>query len=214
MNMKYHLYINRLRRVVSLGLLLAVCCASFVACSDEENKTLENQQTKLLSFVTSTLGLRSYEEANDPSSEVSNANFYTVTGNTAYRWITNYYDADREQRKLVERGSVVELTLSMYEFNFKKITNKTLPFFTNDVEMKSMLEDSGLNTEFWSFEPYRITVGETDTIKGLAQSLEGCREGDIVELYMTYTMGYGGDWVYVVTPDSPLAILFTVDKVE
>lgn len=202
--MKKFLYI-----FLSVALLVGA-----VGCSEDEDKTLESQQSKLLSFMTSTLGLRSYEEAMDPSSDERNPDFYTSTGNTAYRWITNYYDADREQRKLVERGSVIELTMSMYEFNFKKITNKTLPFFTNDVEMKTLLESSGLNTEFWSFDPYVLVVGETDTIKGLAESLEGCREGDIVELYMTYTMGYGGDWVYVVKQDSPLAIFFTINKVE
>ncbi len=193
--------------------LLLVACGA-VACSDEEESVLPNQQKQLLSFMTSTLKLLSYEEAMDPSAGEENPQFYTEAGNTVYRWITNYYDADREERPLVQKGSKVHLTITLYPFAFRAISATTLPLYTNDASLKPLLEKEGLNTAYWSFEPYLLTVGKSSTIKGLALSLEGCREGDIVELYMTYTMAYGEDWLYALEPESPLAIHFTIDLVE
>lgn len=187
---------------------------SGAGCSEEDDNTLPQQQRQILSFLTGTLGLRTQEEAEDPSSEVENAPFYTTTGNTAYRWITNYYDADRGQRAEVVYGSTVTLTLSVYEFDYRKISDRSVPLYTNDESKRTVLTDAGLNPEYWSFAPYTIQLGTTRTIKGLESSLAGCRQGDIVELYMTYTMAYGDDWLYAVEQQSPLAIHFTVDRVE
>ena len=203
-------FMKRFLFIVSLfGVML-----SGAGCSEEDDNTLSQQQRQILSFLTGTLGLRTQEEAEDPSSEVENAPFYTATGNTAYRWITNYYDADRGQRAEVGYGSTVTLTLSLYKFDYRKISDRSVPLYTNDESKRVVLTDAGLNTEYWTFAPYTMTVGETRTIKGLESSLVGCRQGDIVELYMTYTMAYGDDWLYAVEQQSPLAIHFTVDRVE
>ncbi len=196
----------------TLWALLVACVA--ISCSGEEDTVLPNQQKQLLSFMTSTLKLVSYEAAIDPSAGQENPEFYTEAGNTVYRWITNYYDADRESRPLVEKGSRVHLTITLYPFEFRRLTASSLPLYTNDRSLQPLLEKAGLDTQYWSFEPYILTVGESPTIKGLALSLEGCREGDIVELYMTYTMAYGEKWLYALKPESPLAIHFTVDLVE
>lgn len=202
-----------------VGYIFCMACllageAFFSGCSEDDD-VLPNQQRQIVSFLTGTLRLRSEEEAFDPSSDVENAPFYSVSGETAYRWITNYYDADREQRPLVLPGSRVRLTLSIYLFEFRAITEKSIPLYTNDTSLKSMLEEAGLNPAWWTFEPYVLTVGETPTISGLESSLVGCRAGDIVQVYMTYTMAYGGDdWLYAVEPESPLAIHYTIDYVE
>lgn len=195
----------------ALALAGSVLCSG---CSDEED-VLPNQQRQILSFLTGTLRLRSEAEAFDPSSEMENPPFYTTSGETAYRWITNYYDADRDQRPLVMPGSRVRLTLSIYLFDYRAITDRTVPLYTNDTRLKASLEEAGLDSEWWPFEPYVLTVGETPTISGLESSLVGCRAGDIVQVYMTYTMAYGGkSWLYTVEPESPLAIHYTVDYVE
>lgn len=186
----------------------------FAGCSEDED-ILPNQQRQIVSFLTGTLRLRSEAEAFDPSSDVENPPFYSVSGETAYRWITNYYDADRDQRPMVVPGSRVRLTLSIYLFQFRAINDKSVPLYTNDAALKSSLEEAGLNSAWWSFEPYVLTLGETPTISGLESSLIGCRAGDIVQVYMTYTMAYGADaWLYAVEPESPLALFYTVDYVE
>ncbi len=194
--------------------LLSAAGLLFPGCSDEED-VLPNQQKQIVSFLTGTLRLRSEAEAFDPSSDVEDPPFYSVSGETAYRWITNYYDADRDQRPLVMPGSRVRLTLSIYLFGFRAITEKNIPLYTNNALLKDTLEEEGLDTTWWSFEPYVLTVGETPAISGLESSLVGCRAGDIVQVYMTYTMAYGGgEWLYAVPPESPLAIFYTIDYVE
>ena len=44
-------------------------------------------------------------------------------------------------------------------------------------------------------------------------ALTGCREGDRVEVYMTYAAAYGSGVVGLVPKESPVAWLFTIEKV-
>lgn len=200
---------DKIRYIAAL-LLVAICVAG---CGEDED-IYSKQLSQLESFMTGTLALKTEEQAKDPSLGEENPDFYTTHGDMTCRWIKNYYDADRETRPLVEVGSTIYITMSIYEFSFKRISTSQVPLYTNNVLMKDLLKDAGLNIEYWSFDPYIIEVGKTPTIKGLAESLEGCREGDIVEIYMTYTMAYGSDELGLVAPDSPLAIHFTIDYIE
>jgi len=199
-------------------ILLAAALAAGAFCTGcgEDEDILPNQQRQIVSFLTGQLKLRTEEEAFDPASEMVNPPFYTVSGGTVYRYITNYYDADRSERQEVLWGSTVYLTLSVYEFDYRLITEQTVPLYSNDPARKALLEDKGLTPTYWDFtNPYCVKLGETATIKGLESALVGCRQGDIVEIYMTYTMAYGADdWLYAVEPESPLAIHFAVDMVE
>lgn len=44
-----------------------------------------------------------------------------------------------------------------------------------------------------------------DILNGLRHALLGCREGDIVEAYMTYNMAYGDKYVSTIPRESPVA---------
>lgn len=196
-------------------LYIAMMClfvAGFTACSDEEEKILSSKQQSMLNFLTKTLKLKTYEEAMDPASE-ENAPFYTVHGEWVYRWIKNYYDAGRNDLPQVYGGSQVALTLSIYEFTGSKISESTIPLYTNDPEMRSRLETAGLNLEYWSFEPYWLKVGSGNAIGGLDLALEGCRLNDQVEVYMTFTEAYDRDWFATLAPDSSVAVFFTINNV-
>lgn len=92
--------------------------------------------------------------------------------------------------------------------------NWTVPYYTNDAALKSFLEGRGLNTEWWKFEPLTVDMRHPDIIKGLADALLGCREGDAVEVYMTYNMAYGDDYFGLIPNESPIAWFFTVDAVD
>lgn len=201
-----------MKRILYIA-IICLAAVNIVACADEEEKRLTAQQEKILSFMKSTLKLKSYEEAIDPSAD-ENTPFYTVHGEWAYRWIENYYDIGRETLPQVVQGSRVELTLSLYPFTSSKITESTLPLYTNDPELRKILESAGLNLEYWSMEPYAVTVGEGQTISGLDLALEGCYEGDTVELYMTFSEAYGGDWLSTLAPESGLAVHFTINSVQ
>lgn len=185
-----------------------------VGCSDDEETLLATQQTTIVNFLTKTLRLISESDAQGDSVQQENPAFYTVFGEGAYRWITNYYDESRRNMPLVRRGNRVELTLSIYTFSGQKITESTLPLYTNDESKRSLLEKAGLDLTYWTFEPYVVEVGAGQTIKGLDAALEGCREMDEVELYMTFPMAYDRDWLATVPPDSAVAVFYTINKVE
>ncbi len=200
-----------MRPLRHITLLLATTLLLW-GCNKEET-LLEDQTSKLEKFVTSTLGLVSEEEAL-AEGEDRQREFYTKLGSTVYRYITNYYDENRREGHIIRNGSLVQLTLSLYDFSsMKRIGEKELPAYTNDAAKIALLEEAGLNTTYWSDEPYYVRVGESQTFEGLAISLEGCYEGDEVELYMTYPMAYGGDYLYTIAPQSPVALFFRVDVV-
>ena len=51
-------------------------------------------------------------------------------------------------------------------------------------------------------------------IKGMADALLGCREGDAVEVYMTYNMAYGDALINFIPEQSPIAVFYTIDSVR
>lgn len=114
----------------------------------------------------------------------------------------------------------MKITFRAYVFTYANIVttgsenNWTVPYYTNDAALKSFLEGRGLNTEWWKFEPLTVDMRHPDIIKGLADALLGCREGDAVEVYMTYNMAYGDDYFGLIPNESPIAWFFTVDAVD
>ena len=48
-----------------------------------------------------------------------------------------------------------------------------------------------LNTEYWSFEPQRVVLGATPMIRGLTYGLQGARESDSLQLFVTSDLAYG-----------------------
>ena len=114
----------------------------------------------------------------------------------------------------------MKITFRAYVFTYANIVttgsenNWTVPYYTNDASLKSFLEGRGLNTEWWTFEPLTVDMRHPGIIKGMADALLGCREGDAVEVYMTYNMAYGDDYFGIIPKESPIAWLFTVDAVD
>ena len=150
----------------------------------------------------------------------SNQPYYTVSGDAVYRYITDIYNPDRVNWPEVTPASTVKITFRAYVFTYANIVttgsenNWTVPYYTNDAALKSFLEGRGLNTEWWKFEPLTVDMRHPDIIKGLADALLGCREGDAVEVYMTYNMAYGDDYFGLIPNESPIAWFFTVDAVD
>ncbi len=201
---------NRFRHITFWGLLFGALL--LVGCADEDD-TLRTQTEKIRSFMTSRLKLVSEEEAMASEEEEQPA-FFSELGNTAFRYITNYYDEDRREGRQIRLGSLVQLTLSIYDFkNYSQINANTLPLYTNDPEKLARLEEDGLNITYWPTEPYFVRLGESPMMLGLELALDGCYEGDVVQLYMTYPMAYGDNYIYLVEPESPVAVFFTVDVV-
>jgi FKBP-type peptidyl-prolyl cis-trans isomerase 2 len=79
--------------------------------------------------------------------------------------------------------------------------------------MITRLAELGLNTEYWKTDPVIVKLGDTNIIKGVEQSLLGCREGDRVEVYMTLETAYESEAVGIVPNNSSVVWIFTITSV-
>ena len=195
-----------------LAILFAALPVLLAGCSQEED-TLSDQRDKLVSYLERT---HSPALVIDTSlEEGSQLPYYTVSGNTVYRYVKNAYDPDRENRTEVGENSTVTITFRAYAFTYSNITDSTFPFWSNDPLLMSAYEDLGLTVSNggWTFEPLRLEM-RGDILKGLRHALLGCREGDEVEAYMTFNMVYGDTYFSTIPRESPVAWFFTVDAVE
>lgn len=193
------------------GLLAALLLLA--GCSQEE-ETLPNQRNSIVSFLTSTHAPQLISEEAVAESPDENPPFYTAKGNTVYRYISNYYDSGRASRAEVKSGSRVSITFRAYVFSMRNITDSDMPFFTNDPDLEQALYEAGLTPGVWKFEPMELTLGQSGIIKGLELALLGCRQGDVVECYMTYNMAYGDTNFATIPRESAVAIFFTVNGVD
>lgn len=194
------------------AILFSVLPVLFGGCSQEED-TLSSQREKLVSYLE---GTHSPTLVADTSlEEGSQLPYYTVSGNTAYRYIKNVYNPDRETKPEVGGNSTVVLTFRAYVFTYSNITDSTFPYWSNDPLLEDAYKELGLTVTdgAWTFEPLRVDLNG-DILKGLRSALLGCREGDEVEVYMTYNMAYGDSYFSTIPRESPIAWFFTVDAVE
>ncbi|WP_418983553.1 FKBP-type peptidyl-prolyl cis-trans isomerase [Alistipes sp.] len=184
-----------------------------LAGCEQDDEILPDQQKRIVSFLTSSHSPRLVSEAE--LEENSQLPFYTVAGDAVYRYIESYYNPDRVNWPVVTEESKVTITFRAYLFaNYSTITEKTIPFFTNDPLLEKAFYDIGLTPGEWSFTPLAVDMASTDIIKGLYLALVGCRQGDQVEAYMTYNMAYGDKNFSIIPRESPVAIFFTVNSVE
>ncbi len=184
---------------------IAVFALAFLCgCGDDED-VFTKQQTDIVRYLTSTRRLI-------PESEVENViennpAFYTEFGRSIYRYITTYYNTDREEWSEVEQGSTVDLLFDAYVFGSSEPSLREV-YWSNVASTISALESQSVNPIAhldWSTEPLTVTVGSTKMIKGLEQALVGCRDQDSVQIYMTYNMAYGKSLVGTVPKNSSVA---------
>ena len=184
-----------------------------LAWSCSEKETLSEQREKLVSYLERTHSPTLVPEAS--VEEGSQLPYYTVSGNSVYRYIKNVYDPGRVDKPQVDGTSKVSITFRAYVFAFSNITDSTFPYWSNDPLLESAYEELGLTVVdgVWKFEPLVVDMGG-DILNGLRHALLGCREGDEVEAYMTYNMAYDELNFSTIPRESPVAWFFTVDAVE
>lgn len=194
-------------------IIIPLLAAVLYGCSDDTDGILSRQQTSMTSYLTSTHSPRLIAEENLDSSLESEPQYYSTFGQTAYRYISTLYDEGRDQRTEVEWGDIVTIRYTAYVFDFRNVTAENI-YATNELASIIELEEAGLNTEYeWTTDPLSIELGTTDIIKGIEKSLVGCRQGDRVEVYMTFSMAYDDMSIGTVPYQSPVAWIFTIDTV-
>ena len=124
-----------------------------------------------------------------------------------YRVIANSDRAEYESATELQPGDSAYLYFATYIFSSY---NQELVYSN----MSSVADSvDGLNTEYWSFDPYRIRLGATPMIGGLANGLPGCRQGDSVMLFIISDLAYADKQVGVISPNTPLMMIVNVEKV-
>ena len=85
-------------------ILLATAAVLLASCSEDSDGILSRQQTSMASYLGSTHSPRLIPESELDSSLEENPQYYSVFGNSAYRYITNMYDEGRDQRTEIAWG--------------------------------------------------------------------------------------------------------------
>lgn len=192
---------------------IAIFAFAFLCgCGDDED-IFTTQQTSIVRYLTSTRRLVAESEIdnvieNDPA-------FYTEHGRSTYRYITTYYNEDREEWSEVQPGCTVDLLFDAYVFDGSEPSLKNI-YWSNVGSTISALESQSVNPVAhldWTTDPLVVTVGSTKMIKGLEQALVGCRDQDSVQIYMTYNMAYGKHLVGTVPKNSSVAWYIKILKV-
>lgn len=183
-----------------------------VGCNNEE-EAVDSQRQNIIRFLTSTHEPRLISQSEIENSLESEPPFYERLDYNVYRYIATYYDPERDSRKEIKWGDKVELTYVGFRFTGSKFTLGDV-YSTNDESTLAQLEEAGLDGQYWAAEPLLIVFGQGNIIKGVETSLNGCREGDVVEVYMTYEAAYDKHVVGVVPKDSAIAWIYSIDKVN
>ena len=203
-----------MKRLYNVAIVMVVALAATLAlsCSNENDTVLTNQQSKISSYLTSSHQPRLIPESQVSASLDSEPKFFTQWGLDIYRYIATYYSEGRDEWTEVTSRSQIEIVYTAYVFPNAKPTTANM-YATNDPDSIAELENLGLNTEYeWTTDPMVVTLGKEEILPGLETALVGCREGDSVEIYLTYDAAYGKHYVGMVPAKS--AVVWFIDIVD
>ena len=184
--------------------VMTLVMALVVSCSNQTDTTLTQQQTGISSYLKNSHQPRLIPEAEIAESLDEQPKFYSQWGLDIYRYIATYYDEDRASKPAVALGNEVALRYSAYIFRNSTPSLNDL-FATNDEAKIRELVSNGLDASYeWSSEPLVVTFGSGEILDSLEIALEGCHEGDSVEVYLTFESGYGNKYLGMVPQKSAL----------
>lgn len=184
--------------------VMTIVMALVVSCSNQTDTTLTQQQTGISNYLKNSHQPRLIPEAEIAESLDEQPKFYTQWGLDIYRYIATYYDEDRASKPVVALGDEIALRYSAYIFRNSTPSLNEL-FATNDEAKIRELVSKGLDASYeWSSEPLVVTFGSGEILDSLEIALEGCHEGDSVEVYLTFESGYGNKYLGMVPQKSAL----------
>ena len=189
-------------------LIILLALPILVGCKEEDS--LLTQRDQIEKFLTSSRRMVAEQDLGNVIEE--NPAFYTVFSRYAYRHIVNYYDAEREDRPVVEWGDRLELRFNAYTFSGSEPSNSNI-YWSNIAEIIDNLGDKSTDTLDWSTEPLSVTLGSTAILEGLEHILPGCHEADSVQVFMTSNLAYGKNLIGVVPKNSMVAWYLKIEKV-
>ena len=191
------------RKIAFMAVMTLVMTLA-MSCSNQTDTTLTQQQNGIGSYLKNSHQPRLIPEAEIGESLDENPQFYSQWGLDIYRYIATYYDEERASKPVVALGNEIALRYSAYLFKNSKPTINEL-FATNDQALINELISTGLDASYeWSSEPLVVTFGNGEILDSLEIALEGCYEGDSVEVYLTFEAGYGNHILGMVPKKSAM----------
>ena len=204
------MYMFATKRITTITAMLAIALLS-LSCSNDTDTTLASQQKAIESYLTGSHKPRLIEEINIPDAIEDEPQFYTHWELNVFRYISTYYDEGRDQRPMIERGTMFDIKYTAYIFKSGAPSIAEM-YATNDSEKIKELYKGYDDENMWSTEPMRITLGRDAIVGGLELALEGCREGDKLEVYLTYDAAYGKKYMGMVPSKS--AVMWEIEILE
>lgn len=204
------MYMKATRRITTIIAMLAIALLS-LSCSNDTDTTLSSQQKAIENYLTGSHNPRLIEEINIPESMEEQPAFYTHWALNVFRYIATYYDEGREEKPVIKRGTTFDIKYTAYTFKSGAPSINDM-FATNDQAKIDELYRGYDDENVWSSEPMRITLGHQDLVSGLEKALEGCREGDKIEVYLTFDAAYGKKYVGMVP--SKTAVMWNIEILD
>lgn len=204
------MYMFATKRITAIVAMLVIALLS-ISCSNDTDTTLTSQQKAIENYLKNSHNPRLIEEINIPESMDEQPAFYTHWALNVFRYIATYYDEGRDLKPIINRGTTFDIKYTAYTFKSSAPTINDM-FATNDKAMIDELYRGYDDENVWSTDPLRITLGHQDVVSGLERALEGCREGDKVEVYLTYEAAYGKHYIGMVPSKS--AVMWNIEILE
>lgn len=193
--------------------IIAFVVLLFAGCK-QEDEILSKQQESTVRYLESSHNPRLMSEKAAAESLEERPEYYTNYANLTWRYIATTYAEGRDGWTEADRNDIVEISFDAYVFNYSNPSGTT-PYWSNRESTINRFVSGNqyFDPQYWTTDPYVIRLDSDDGMPGLRRALVGCREGDTVEIYMTYETAYGKDIVGVVPKQSPVVWLLTVEKV-
>ena len=204
------MYMFAKRRITAIIAMLVIAFVS-TSCSNDSDTTLTSQQKAIENYLTGSHKPRLIEEIKIPESMEDQPAFYTHWELNVFRYIATYYDEGRDLKPEIKRGTTFDIRYTAYTFKSGAPTITDM-FATNDQAKIDELYRGYDDETIWSTDPMRITLGRQELVSGLERALAGCREGDKIEVYLTYEAAYGKHYIGMVP--SKTAVMWDIEILD
>lgn len=198
------------KRNIAFWVVALVATLFVVSCSNDTDTVLTSQQTSISNYLTKSHTPRLIAESEISSSLDNEPEYYEQWGLDLYRYIATRYAEGRDEKPTVDWGSTITISYSAYIFTGSKPAISSL-YATNEEDKIEELKKLGLNTSYeWTTDPLEVTIGESAILKGLEEALPECKEGDTVEIYMTFPKANGNNYVGMVPAKSAVVWIINI----
>ena len=119
-----------------------------------------------------------------------------------YRYVLNQNRPGYEDAMRAGTGDKVVINYTVYQFSSSSTGGLGTLIYTNNPEVQN--EQEGLDPAYWAKEPWEVTLGSTPLISGLELGLNGVRQGDTLQLFMSSDKGYGDKEFGTIAANTPL----------